>query len=132
MIKAKKTLVQRLADDRRLLEADYFAGRDHSTTEQVEFWMKELQTPELLSELATEHPELARVVAEVRPLVRSALDPDEDRLGLEIGAEERADREADREYWRPLKAELEQLRPRVNFPQQSARRCKRTSLELYV
>jgi hypothetical protein len=111
LVKAKKT--QRDKDwpmIRRLIEADYFAGRDDPTPEQIEFWLRELRTPELLIEAAAEHPANAKRLTEARQLLRFALLDDEALLTDALFAEEKAERDADREYWRPLKAELEQLR----------------------
>lgn len=111
LVKAKKT--QRDKDwpmIRRLLEADYFAGRDNSPVDQIGFWLRELRTPELLIEVAADHREIADRLTAVRPLLRFALLENEALLTDGLVAEERAEREADKEYWRPLKAELEQLR----------------------
>jgi len=111
LVKAKKT--QRDKDwpmIRRLLEADYFGSLNHADLEQIEFWLRELRTPELLIEVAGQHPEIAKRLTEVRPLLRYALFEDEALLIDGLASEERAERDADKEYWRPLKAELEQLR----------------------
>ncbi|QQS32186.1 MAG: hypothetical protein IPM50_10965 [Acidobacteriota bacterium] len=111
LVKAKKT--HRDKDwpmIRRLLEADYFANRDHATGEQLEFWMLELRTPELLIEVATANSELADSLEAFRPLLRFASKADEMALADALFQEEKIEREADREYWQPLKAELEQLR----------------------
>lgn len=111
LVNAKKT--QRDKDwpmIRRLVEADYFAGRERPTSEQIEFWLRELRTPELLIEIASQHSETAKELADIRPLLRSALHKEEVLLKEELLAEESAERDADREYWQPLKAELEQLR----------------------
>jgi hypothetical protein len=111
LVKAKKT--QRDKDwpmIRRLLEADYFGSRDQPSMEKVEFWLRELRTPELLMEVAAEHPVVAEALADVRPALTSALIGDETQLADELFAEEHAERKADRHYWQPLKAELEQLR----------------------
>lgn len=111
LVNAKKT--QRDKDwpmVRRLLEADYFANRDRSTSGQIEFWLRELRTPELLIEVATANSEIASALADARPLLRPALLNNESRLVAELVAEEQAERQVDREYWLPLKAELEQLR----------------------
>ncbi len=111
LVKAKKT--QRDKDwpmIRRLLEADYFANRDHPTREQLEFWMLELRTPELLTEVAAANSELADSLEAFRPLLRFAAKADEIALADALFQEEKIEREADREYWQPLKAELEQLR----------------------
>ncbi len=111
LVKAKKT--QRDKDwpmIRRLLEADYFAGRDQPTREQIDFWLLELRTPELLVETATAHPGFARTVEAFRPLLKFASAGDEVLLAKALMLEESEQREADREYWQSLKAELEQLR----------------------
>lgn len=115
LVKAKKT--QRDKDwpmIRRLLEADYFAARDQPTPEQIEFWLLELRTPELLIETAAAHPDVAKTLEAVRPLLRFASTGDERLLADILLSEEREQREADKAYWQPLKAELEQLR--VNRP----------------
>ncbi len=111
LVKAKKT--QRDKDwpmIRRLLEADYFAGRDQATRSRREFWLLELRTPELLVEAATAHSEIAKALGAFRPLLKFASIGDASLLTEALLSEEREEREADREYWRPLKAELEQLR----------------------
>lgn len=111
LVKAKKT--QRDKDwpmIRRLLEADYFASRDDARTEQIEFWFRELRTPELLIEVASEFPAIAHRLVGTRPLLGHALREDDVLLTDALFAEEKAERNADKEYWRPLKAELEQLR----------------------
>lgn len=111
LVKAKKT--QRDKDwpmIRRLLEADYFAALDQPTREQIEFWLLELRTPELLIETATTNPEIAQIVETFRPLLKFASIGDAVLLAEALLSEEREEREADREYWQPLKAELEELR----------------------
>ena len=111
LVKAKKT--ERDKDwpmIRRLLEADYFAGRDQPTQEQVEFWLLELRTPELLIETALAHPDIVSNVEAIRPLLKPASIGDAVLMAEALLSEEREQREADKEYWQPLKAELEQLR----------------------
>ena len=111
LVKAKKT--QRDKDwpmIRRLIEADYFADRDRPKQGQIEFWLLELRTPELIVEIAEAHPALARSLESFRPLLTLASIGNADILAEAVLSEERAEREADREYWQPLKAELEQLR----------------------
>lgn len=111
LVKAKKT--QRDKDwpmIRRLIEADYFAGRDQSTRDRVEFWLLELRTSELLIEIASEQPDIAEALKAFRPLLKFASIRDITRLEEALASEEREQRKADREYWLPLKAELEQMR----------------------
>jgi hypothetical protein len=111
LVAAKKT--QRDQDwpmIRRLVEASYFGARDHPTAEHVAFWLRELRTPELLVECASAFPDQARVTARQRLAVARAVEGDPDRVDQELQAEQRRERAADREYWAPLRAELEALR----------------------
>jgi hypothetical protein len=111
LVQAKKT--QRDKDwpmIRRLIEADHAACHGEPTAEQVQFWLREARTPELLIALARSHPSLAAKFVSERPLLRAALHGEESVLEDALYAEERAERLADRTYWEPLKRELEQLR----------------------
>jgi len=111
LVKAKKT--QRDKDwpmIRRLVEADYFKDREQPKQQQLRFWFLELRTPELLIELAAAHPQICRRLTKQRPLLKLAAAGAEIDLIEALSEEERLEREADRDYWVPLKAELEQLR----------------------
>ena len=111
LVQAKKT--QRSKDWpmlQRLVEVHYLRHRAASIAEQQEFWLRELRTPELLVEAAHAWPQVAHLLAVERPLLACA-QPDRLReLDELLMAEERAEREQDRLFWQPLKAELEQLR----------------------
>jgi hypothetical protein len=111
LVAAKKT--QRDKDwpmIRRLVEVSYDEGFSTPTPEQVEFWLRELRTPELLAECVRRFPEHARLVSESRMAVQVALEGEPQRVGEALAAEEAKERELDRAYWAPLKAELEALR----------------------
>jgi hypothetical protein len=111
LVQAKKT--QRDKDWpmlRRLLEADYAASQGNPTEEQVRFWLRELRTPELLVELARRWPSLCAGLASQRPLLSLVAKGSTSELGAALEQEEREERERDRTYWQPLKAELEKLR----------------------
>jgi hypothetical protein len=111
LVRAKKT--QRDKDwpmIGRLLEADYFRGRANPSTPQVEFWLRELRTPDLLIETATQCPDIADRLAAERPLLTVARAGDADSLRGALKAEEELERAADRAYWLPLRQELERLR----------------------
>lgn len=111
LVNAKKT--QRDKDwpmIRRLVEANYFQYREHPSPEQVRFWLLECRTEALLIEIAHQHPEPLAALISKRPLLAWAKAGDEARLSSELKAEENQEREADRAYWAPLKAELENLR----------------------
>jgi hypothetical protein len=113
LVRAKKT--QRDKDwpmIRRLVEQSYFLGARSATPDQVRFWLRELRTPELLMELAAAHPELASAQGLLRPAVQSARSGRLDDVGEALAAEEWEERRKDREYWAPLKRELEELRLR--------------------
>ena len=111
LVRAKKT--QRDKDwpmIRRLLEQSYFGCRGPATKELVRFWLRELRTPELLLEVASAHPEAARTEAVSRPAVQAARLSRLEEVNQALEAEEREERRTDREYWAPLKRELEQFR----------------------
>jgi len=121
LVAAKKT--QRDRDwpmVRRLVEADYFKSRDIPNPRQVNFWLRELRTPELLVDLVRRRPALARRLAVARPLLSIAATGDLERLERGLRREQEAERAADRKYWAPLRKELELLRR--NHRSRAARR----------
>jgi hypothetical protein len=99
---------------RRLVEVSYDEGFSSPTPEQIEFWLRELRTPELLDECVSRFPDEARHAADARAAVRAALAGDLDRIRHELAAEEARERDLDRAYWEPLRSELEALRHRRN------------------
>lgn len=111
LVQAKKT--QRDKDWpmlRRLVEVNYFANREHPNAQQIRFWFLELRTPELLIELAAGQGRLPTQLLRKRPLLKLARPGNELILAEALLKEERLEREADRQYWLPLRAELESLR----------------------
>lgn len=111
LVQAKKT--QRDKDwpmIRRLVEAHYFQNPEAQTSARVRFWLAELRTPELLVELAAKAPAAARRLASARPLLEHAISGNTAALLTALASEESAERQRDREYWLPLKKELEALR----------------------
>jgi hypothetical protein len=114
LVRAKKT--QRDKDWpmlRRLVEVNYFGNREHANAEQIRFWLLELRTPELLIELVSKQRRLSAQLIRKRPLLKLARPGNEIALAESILEEERLEREADRLYWKPLRAELESLRRQV-------------------
>ena len=111
LVRAKKT--QRDKDwpmIRRLIEQNYFASEEQGTPDRVEFWLRELRTPELLVSVATIHSATANKFASQRAAVQAAITGDLDAVARELANEEHQERLLDREYWDPLKRELETLR----------------------
>ena len=111
LVQAKKT--QRDKDwpmIRRLLEAHYFQHRKERNLTRVNFWLRELRTPELLIEVARANTALCRRLMAVRPLLVHASAGNAVALERALMAEETAERERDKIYWLPLRRELERLR----------------------
>lgn len=111
LVQAKKT--QRDKDwpmIRRLVEANFFEHQMAPTPERIDFWLRELRTPELLIQLATKYPKAANECRSARQLLFWAIEDNLTALDHALREEETAERHEDREYWLPLKKELEALR----------------------
>lgn len=67
-------------------------------------------TPELLRDLASAYPALAKEETANRSLIRHAISGDFDLLTSAMEDEERHERLQDQAYWLPLKRDLERLR----------------------
>ncbi len=100
---------------RRLVESNVRQHAVRPSAEQVAFWLHECRTPAILRNLAELYPKETAEATRDRPLLALARG-DESPLVLAIGDEERQHREADRQYWAPLRAELEQLRQQRRLP----------------
>lgn len=111
LIAAKKT--QRDKDwpmIRRLVEANYAQHRAIPTQEQIHFWLRESRTPEMLIEIAARFPDEASKLTTQRPLLAEASAALVESLRQALACEQDIERATDRNYWEPLKQELEQLR----------------------
>lgn len=111
LVQAKKT--QRDKDwpmIRRLVEAHYFQNQTKPKPAQIRFWFQELRTPELLMELARRYPAVCRRLVKQRPLLVPAQSGECALLEQSLLVEETAERQRDKEYWLPLRRELEQMR----------------------
>jgi hypothetical protein len=111
LVQAKKT--QRDKDwpmIRRLVEAHYFQNQRQPNSAQVRFWLQELRTPQLLVEVAQRHPKICRHLLSRRRLLAYATPGAIKKLEQALASEESRERELDRRYWLPLRAELEKLR----------------------
>jgi hypothetical protein len=111
LVKAKKT--QRAKDwpmIQRLVEVDYLKHRFRASNEQIEFWFRELRSLVLLVELCAKHPALRDRFKLLRPLLAFATEGDIGLVDEELAREEKRERDQDREYWEPLRKELEAMR----------------------
>lgn len=111
LVKAKKT--QRDKDwpmIRRLIEANYFSFREDPTAARIDFWLRELRSPELLVECVRSFPEAAQLVGRERAAVAAAMRDEPEDIERELQHEQDVERANDRAYWTPLRKELERLR----------------------
>lgn len=114
LVRAKKT--QRDKDwpmIRRLVEADYSRRSHNPKAADVQFWLCEMRSPELLVEVAQRFSRSAAKLQKERPLLRHALRRDLKKLRTELAREEERERTKDREYWTPLRKQLAELRMRI-------------------
>jgi len=95
---------------RRLIEANVRQHWEQPSPEQVRFWLLECRTPPILIDLARRFPQQAAPLHTRRPLLAAAAAGDQPALSADLAAEEQRERDADRAYWAPLRAELERLR----------------------
>lgn len=95
---------------RRLVDNDILLRRAQPRRGQVSWWLSECRSPEILIELARQSPSSARRVARKRRLIRHAVAGDGALLEAALLEEEQVERDRDREYWQPLRAELESMR----------------------
>jgi hypothetical protein len=111
LVRAKKT--QRDKDWpmlRRLVETHIVQHQADPNPARIRFWLEECRSPTRLMELAERYPDEAAELVATRPLLALAIGQQEGPLAEELAGEEQREREADRAYWAPLKAELERLR----------------------
>ena len=80
------------------------------SAEWIEFWLREVRTPELLSDIARTFAAQAESLCDKRPLLALALAGDIDALRLALDTERQAEQALDRAYWEPLRRELEEFR----------------------
>jgi hypothetical protein len=108
LVKSKKT--QRDKDwpmIRRLIEADIYNAPADPPEEQIIFWLSECRTPELLIALVKKYSEPAKRESLQRPLLIQAISGCETEIEKLLHEEEEYERKLDKEYWAPLKKELE-------------------------
>lgn len=111
LVRAKKT--QRDKDwpmIRRLVEAHYDENEDDHNDAIIQFWLRESRTPTMLGELVKRFPEQIAKIDTVRPWLSSIDTTDLKQIEQALRQEEDNERQADEEYWKPLKEELVQLR----------------------
>ena len=78
--------------------------------EDLDFWLREVRTPELLIELASTYPDETAALTPQRPLLALAAAGGLDALRIALDTERQAEQALDRAYWEPLRRELEEFR----------------------
>jgi hypothetical protein len=78
--------------------------------ERIRFWLLECRTPVQLSALAQRFKAECQRLQGVRPLLGLALAGDEASLIPALDSEMRAEQALDRQYWEPVRRELEAMR----------------------
>jgi len=111
LIQAKKT--QRAKDwpiIELLVSIHYREYGATPSAELIDFWLHEARTAELLVQLCHRFPSEAAAIQPQRPLLQMAIDHQMDLLRAALDEERRNEQAKDREYWEPLKRELEGFR----------------------
>jgi hypothetical protein len=80
------------------------------TVPDFDFWFRELRTPVLLIDSARTWPDSVRLQLRARPLIALAISGDDTALAAALDQEEQTERLRDKDYWLPLKRELEIMR----------------------
>jgi hypothetical protein len=115
LVLAKKT--QRDKDwpmIRALVDAHYEQHRDSPNEEQVEFWLREGRSPQVLIDLSQTYPAITARIATQRPLLQHAVSGSGTELSAALTDEQCQEQQRDRQYWEPLRAKLQELR--INRP----------------
>ncbi|MCX5686219.1 MAG: hypothetical protein NTW09_01965 [Candidatus Omnitrophica bacterium] len=110
LVKSKKT--QRDKDWlmlKRLVNSDIIVSKYEAPKEHIKWWLQECRDAGMLIELVKAYPEIAQDNIS-RPLLKSAVSADIEDINKKLQGEEKLEREKDREYWAPLRKELEDLR----------------------
>ena len=98
---------------KRLVETDYLQNKNKAGKDKIRWWLLESRTSEHLFELVKKYSSLADECLKIRPLLSAAMEGDSVQLELGLHEEEANERSKDKEYWVPLKKELESLRHQV-------------------
>ena len=113
LVRAKRT--QRDKDwpmAARLLEAHYFGNKNRASAEMVRFWLDEMHDVELLARIVQDFPQAAQSVSQRRVPIEQLLAGNREQAERLLREEIDEEKRADREYWMPLRQELNELRKR--------------------
>lgn len=97
---------------KQLVEND-INSRNNPSKEKIKWWLIESRSADSLIRLSKKYSALAKECLKKRPLLKSAIMPNAQKLNIGLNEEELIERQKDIEYWAPLKQELEALRHRL-------------------
>jgi hypothetical protein len=115
LVRAKRT--QRDKDwpmTSRLITAHYFQHKKNASSGMIQFWLREMHDADLLQEVVSAFPQDAEDLANERPALRHLIDGRRQEASDALRREIESEKAADRDYWAPLKAELNELRKQRN------------------
>ena len=95
---------------KQLVDNDIMLNKNKPAKEKIRWWLHECRSAELLVDLSKKYSVIAKECAKTRPLLKSAISKDVQKLNLKLIEEELEERRKDVEYWKPLRKELEALR----------------------
>jgi hypothetical protein len=95
---------------KRLVENDIVLHRKDPSVDRIRWWFLESRDAASLISLGGGYPKILKECITVRPLLRSIIAQDFKKLEAALHEEELQEREKDREYWAPLRKELETMR----------------------
>ena len=99
----------------RLLEAHYYQNKNNAAPEMVSFWLDEMHDSELLQQIIEQFPQAAEAAAHRRPAVKQLLAGNQEQAKRLLQQEIDDEKQSDRQYWEPLKQELNELRKQRRF-----------------
>jgi hypothetical protein len=97
---------------RRLLEAHYYQNKNRATPKIARFWLDEIHDRELLQQITDAFPQEAQDASSRRIAIGYLLGGNQQQAERLLREEIEQEKRADREYWAPLRQELNQLRRR--------------------
>jgi len=95
---------------KRLIDNDIIMHKYKATKGHILWWLQECRDVNLLIELTKKYPLAAKECIARRPLLKSAIASKVKKLNKELRDEEELERQKDKDYWAPLRKELEDLR----------------------
>ena len=106
----------------RLVQNDIMLINNPSGS-KIRWRLLECRRADSLNGLVKKHPLIAQKCIRQRPLIEYAIEENINSLQPALESEEEAEREKDRQYWAPLRKELESLRSREAKKRRAAKKA---------